>query len=138
MTTRSVPVVSELTAPYWEGAQNGHLTIQKCDDCSAMVFPPYPECLACSSGNLTWTKMKGTGVIHSVSRVASDILPGLEDLIPLYVALVELDESKSAIIPTNVVGTEIVAGMPVRVKFESLGNVELPIFERIVEGEASR
>jgi uncharacterized protein len=131
MTKRSWPVIDEYSAPYWDGAAKGQLTVQKCDDCAAIVFPPYPECLECGCSDTTWLPMRGIGTVHSLGVVEDSILPGLEDLLPLRCALVELDEGPSAILPTNIfaeTGEHVAVGTRVRVDFELTGDVHLPVF----------
>jgi uncharacterized protein len=134
MTTRSWPVVDEISAPYWDGAASGKLIMQRCDDCELFVFPPYPECLECGCRETSWVSMGGTGTVHSLAHVVDSILPGLEELLPLRCALVELDEGRGAILPTNVfadAGEAVAVGTRVRVDFESVHESRLPIFRPI-------
>lgn len=105
--------------------------MQRCDECERFVFPPYPECLECGCRETSWVSMHGTGTVHSVANVVDSILPGLEELLPLRCALVELDEGRGAILPTNVfahAGQAVAVGTRVRVDFESVKESRLPIF----------
>jgi uncharacterized OB-fold protein len=114
--------------------------MQRCDECELFVFPPYPECLECGCRETSWVSMQGTGTVHSLANVVDSILPGLEELLPLRCALVELDEGRGAILPTNVfadAGAAVGVGTRVRVDFESVHESRLPIFRPIEAGAAT-
>ncbi|MGX7681289.1 Zn-ribbon domain-containing OB-fold protein [Jatrophihabitans sp. DSM 45814] len=131
MTVRSEPVLEEYSRPYWDAAAQGTLSIQRCISCDATVFPPYPECLECGSQDLKWIETSGRGVVHSASVVKSEILPGLEDRLPLVCALVSLDDAPDALIPTNIIDAidvPVLHGTLVELAFEMAGTVALPVF----------
>ena len=128
MAHRSTPVVTELTAPFWRATEQGRIELQYCALCNRFIFPPFPECLGCDSSRPEWREVAASGSINTISVVESDILPGLEELIPLQVALVALDGVPGVLIPSNVLGAGARSGDRVRATFEYAGTVALPLF----------
>ena len=59
-------VPDELTAPFWEAANDGRLVIQNCGDCDRLQNPPLPACSACGlADGLGWKEMSGRGTIYN-------------------------------------------------------------------------
>ncbi|WP_283139242.1 Zn-ribbon domain-containing OB-fold protein [Rhizohabitans arisaemae] len=79
-----------VTAPFWAGASEGRLLLQRCDSCGAHRFYPRPFCLSCDDDRSTWTAVSGAGVVYSKTEVQVKVLPGLAP--PYTVAVVELAE----------------------------------------------
>ncbi|MFI0420573.1 Zn-ribbon domain-containing OB-fold protein [Spongiactinospora sp. 9N601] len=122
-----------ITAPFWAGAREGRLLLQRCARCGAHQFYPRPFCLACDHDTLTWEAAAGTGVVYSRTEVHVKVR---EDLVPPYtVAVVALDEGPR--LTTLIVdgagdpgaGCEI--GDPVEVLWRARADAPpLPVFKR--------
>ena len=83
------PVVTAESAPFWQEAAEGRLTVEQCTDCGAHVFPPRGMCARCGSRDLTLWRVEGPGRVHSFTVNYNPWLPGME--VPFGLVLVEFD-----------------------------------------------
>ncbi|TPM24093.1 zinc ribbon domain-containing protein [Mesorhizobium sp. B2-3-5] len=86
------PTITALTAPFWNAAAEGRLTIQRCEDCGEAVFYPRPICPHCWSKRLVWQDASGKGRLKSFSEVHKPGHPGWLPAAPYVVGLIELAE----------------------------------------------
>ncbi|WNV76634.1 Zn-ribbon domain-containing OB-fold protein [Geodermatophilus sp. DSM 44513] len=94
------------TRQYLDALREGRLVYQRCEQCSAAVFPPRVLCPVCSADVLAWQPSEGAGTVYS----ASTLTPRDED--PYTVVLVDLDEGFRAM--SAVAGTTAPIGSRVR------------------------
>ncbi len=90
--SRPVPMVDDLSAPFWEAARQRRLVVQRCRDCGEFNHPPRPACDACQSQQLRFEPVGGTGTIYSFTVMHQPNVAGFEDRVPYVTVLVELDE----------------------------------------------
>ena len=125
-----VPEETELTAPYWQGARDGELRLQRCDACAHTWHPPLPMCPACGGDDVTWCAAAGTGVVHSVTIAHQAAHPAFATRVPYAVVVVRLAEGPLVI--GNVLDAApdaISIGQAVQVAFEEIApGVVLPQF----------
>ena len=117
-----VPIVNADSAPYWEGAREDKLLIQKCGDCGALRFFPRYLCTECGSDNTEWAEVSGRGTVHSFSIVHRAAFPEFQANAPYVIALVDLQEGPRMM--TNIVGDdalEVEIDDAVEVCFEARG-----------------
>jgi uncharacterized protein len=134
---RPVPTPTWLTAPFWEAARNGELTVQQCLDCAAYIFRPEAACTACLGPNLQWRVSSGRGTVHSfticeVGGVTTTMHPDAE--IPYVVSVVEMAEGWHMM--SNIIGCDVhdvVTGLAVRVAFVDYGDMRIPFFRSLLE-----
>jgi hypothetical protein len=126
---RPLPETDTDARPFWDGAANGKLLIQRCNDCKHYQHYARPFCIACSGRNVEMVESSGRGIVYSftvVHRSPYEDLPA-----PYVVALVKLDEGVTLL--SNVVGCDparMVCDMPVQVSFAPLrDSIVLPVFE---------
>jgi uncharacterized OB-fold protein len=123
------PIPTDLSAPYWQGAADGRLLVQRCQACARHVFIPAIVCPYCTSDDLTWTQSTGRGVVHSVTVVHRP--PNPSTPAPYAVAVIELAEGWHML--SNVIGCAVDAvtiGMEVEAVFLPLdAHVGLPLFK---------
>ncbi|MCU1641341.1 MAG: DNA-binding protein [Nocardia sp.] len=118
------------TAPYWEGAAQGELRIQRCRTCGRHYFYPRPFCRYCGGEGVEWVAVSGRARL--VSYVISHRpVPGHEPLSPV-IALVELDEGPRLM--TNLLGVDpdpekLPLDMRLTVTFAEHQGAVLPYFE---------
>ena len=118
-----VPEITELTAPYWEGARLGALRLQRCDVCNRVWHPPLPTCPACGIAAVRWFDATGSGHIHSTTIVHQAAHPAVAENLPYLVALVQLSEGPLVVM--NVLGADpatVKVGDAVRIVFQPLGD----------------
>lgn len=127
---RPLPTVTKLTAPYWEGAQQGELRLQHCRDCRQPWFPPAEACPACLSSRYDWRAVSGRGSLWSWIDMWQQYFRGFEDERPYLVALVELEEGPrlfSTLVECD--RAELRCDLPLEVVFDAVTpEITLPKF----------
>lgn len=86
------PFVDEDGGPFWEGARQGELRVQRCGSCGRLRFPPRPMCPWCRSVQAAWPAMSGKGSIWSFVVAHPPLLPAYAAVAPYNVTVVALDE----------------------------------------------
>jgi hypothetical protein len=126
---KPLPMPTEDSAPYWEGARAGTLRAQRCDDCGFLRWPPASHCARCLSPRHRWVELSGRGRVYSWIVVHKSQHPAFWGD-PFNVAIVELDEGPR--LHTNLIDVDparIEIGMPVEVVFEKQDDqITLPKF----------
>ena len=123
-----LPLGDEESEGFWAATAVGELTVQACDDCGALRFPPRVMCPVCQSTARSWRAVSGRGAIWSFVVVHPPVLPAYAPYTPFPVITVTLAEQPSLRMVGNLVtgpggdingvdpaGIEI--GEPVRVVF---------------------
>lgn len=126
-----LPLVTPESAPYWQGAREGVLLLQRCLDCRVLRFYPRRTCPACWSARAEWERVSGRGRVHSFTIIHRPPAPAFAGRVPYVVALVDLEEGPRLM--ANVVGAaalEVAIDDPVVVTFEARGDIALPQFTR--------
>lgn len=133
MTELPIPPVNADSAPYWEGAREGRLMLQRCTKTGRAWFYPRHVSPATWKPTVEWFEASGLGSIYSFSVVHRAPQPAFAGRVPYVVALIDLDEG--ARMMTNVVGPdamEAAIGDRVRVEFEERADgFRLPQFRRV-------
>lgn len=127
--TRPLPVVDNDSKIFWEGCQQGKLLIQQCQSCSQHIFYPRILCPHCGGDDVNWIEASGVGTIYSYTIARRAGGPAFKNNLPYSIALVELKEGvrmMANIIHTNI--EEIHCDQEVRVVFEKVGDMTLPMF----------
>jgi uncharacterized protein len=123
------PIPSAVSAPHWEAASRGVLSVQRCSKCERYAFPPGLACPYCGSHDQRWVPCSGRGIVHTFTTVHRAPTPGVAT--PYVVAVVELEEGWHMM--TNIVGCapqDVSIDMPVRVIFQQISpDIALPKFE---------
>jgi uncharacterized protein len=136
---KPVPIVNPWARPFWDGAREGRLLIQRCGDCQKHVFYPRVSCPHCFSQNLGWVQASGRGTVYSYTVVYNNAPSAFTCDVPYVVAVIQLDEGVRML--SNVVECDLDrlgCDMPVEVTFERLNEeFTLPKF-RPVAGTAAR
>jgi uncharacterized OB-fold protein len=125
-----LPEITPLTRPYWEGARDGKLRLQRCRACQNIWHPPSPGCVRCGSPDLAWIDAAGNGRVHSFVVIHAAAHPAAQGKLPLVVALIRLEEGPLFICNLLACSPDTVhIDMPVRVDFEPLTDeIVLPQF----------
>lgn len=131
MAERPLPETDTGAKPFWDGAAQQKLLIQRCDDCGHYQHYAREFCTKCCGRHLSMVEASGRGVVYSftvIHRGAYDDMPS-----PYVVALVTLDEGPRLL--TNIVNCDperVRCDMPVQVTFQPLRDgIVLPVFEPI-------
>ena len=128
--SKPIPNITPDMAPFYEGARNGRLMVQKCDACGTLRFPAYELCSQCLSTRSSWAPVSGRGEVYSFNIMHQVYHPAFAAEVPYAVVVVKLEEGPKIV--SNLAGIkphEIKCGMPVEVFFEKLSDeVTLPKF----------
>ncbi len=130
-------------APFWEGTATGELRVQACGKCGAWRMPPRPMCPVCQSLEVVWVATSGRGTVWSFIVAHPPLLPAYTELAPYNAIVVALEENPEIRFVGNLVASPqgaineidpatIVIGEPVRVVFQTVGDVALPRWQRDV------
>ena len=128
--TRPLPLLRDWNRDYWTSGADGCLRFLRCTVCGRIQHPTTPVCRACGVGELELRPVSGQGVVQSCTTTQQRWFP--DDEHPFVVAVVAIDEDPAVRLTTNIVGCapdEVHVGMPVRVIFEQIEDVWLPLFE---------
>lgn len=120
---KPLPVITDLTRPFWAAAKNGKLVLQKCQRCATFNFHPKPWCIECGSRELVWTDAKPFGTVysHTVSYTVAMNSPAWEAELPLVMCLIDLDDGARMYGQvTDCAPADIRIGMRVEVHFEDI------------------
>ena len=122
---KPVPEITEQTRPFWTGAKNRKLMMQKCERCGTLNFLPKPWCVECADRALEWVEVKPTGSVYSytVAYVVMMNFPAWKNDLPLVMGIIDLDDG--ARMYGQVTGCspeEVHIGMRVAAYFEDIGS----------------
>lgn len=104
--------------PFFDGARDGKLRLQCCDDCSGWMFPVKQRCQHCGSTKISWRDASGRGTLYSHARLARVYHPRHEGNLPV---LAQVDLEEGVRINSNLVDCApgvAKVGMAVQVAFE--------------------
>lgn len=127
--TRPSPTSDELSAPFFEGAANGVLMLQRCRNCAQYAFPVQEICMNCLESDLEWVESSGEGTLHTFGVMHHLYHPGFAGDLPYNVAVVELSEGPRMNARVDAPSDELKIGMALKAAFESAGEVMVPVFE---------
>jgi len=127
-----LPYVSLLSEFYWRSGADGVLRMQQCSSCAGLIHPPKPACPHCRSTAIETRELSGLGTVVGFTVNHRFGLPGLPP--PYVIARVSPDEDSRVRITTRLVGVapvDVVLGQRVRVEFEQVEDVWLPLFRPV-------
>ena len=128
--TKPVPTPDEMSQPFFEGAADDKLVIQKCNSCPVFLWPLKELCTECLSEDLKWEAVSGSGTVHSFVIMHRLFHPGFQDDVPYNLTVVELAEGpRVTTILRNVENEDIHVGLKVQAGWEIAGETSLLHFK---------
>jgi uncharacterized OB-fold protein len=127
---RILPAITEMNQHFWQGGADGRLHILRCEACATWIHPYAARCPKCRSAAISAQAVSGRGTVVGFTVNHQPWLPGVP--VPYVVALVELEEQADIRLMTNMPRTlieDVRIGLPVKVFFETHGDIHLPLFE---------
>ncbi|GHC98027.1 Zn-ribbon domain-containing OB-fold protein [Novosphingobium pokkalii] len=111
------------TEPFWLAAKEHRLTACQCAQCGHFRMPPTPVCPECSSFEVQWPSLPGTGEIFSFAICNRNPANGEEfTYVPV---VVDLDGAPGARLIANVTGCDaedVHIGMKVTVEWTPIND----------------
>lgn len=128
--SKPVPAPTPTTQPYWDGAKQNELLIQRCVTTGKSFTYPRRFSPFVVGGGVEWVKASGRGTLYSyvINYLPG---PGYKEDVPYVIAVVSLEEGPRVL--ANIVGVEPLAenlplDMPLVVDFEPRGELNVAQF----------
>ncbi|MCV7278102.1 Zn-ribbon domain-containing OB-fold protein [Mycolicibacterium flavescens] len=125
MARADIPVIDQVSEPYWAAARQGRLLIAKCRPCGRVHHYPRPFCPHCWSDDVHPVQASGTGILYTYSTVYVNDLTPFSERLPYVAAIVELPEGPRLM--TAIEGVEperLRVGMPVTAIFRPVDETD--------------
>ena len=115
--------------PFWEGAREGRLVLQRDRETGQVHWPPKPAYW--KGGRLEYFAASGRGTVYTYVVGLEPFLPAFQHLLPHIMVVVQLAEGPRIVgHMVRCTPEEMRFGMPVRVVFKRLTDrVTLPVWE---------
>jgi uncharacterized OB-fold protein len=119
--------------PFWEGARQGELRVQRCRETGRLIFPPRLRSPWAPKPGVEpeWTAVSGRGTLWSFVVPHPPLLPYYAERVPYNVIVVALDEDPSIRMVGNLIaaaGCEINSVDPATIE---IGAALRVVFERV-------
>ena len=130
MESKPVPHPTPDSQPYWDGAAEGKLRLQRCASCGKVRHYPRVACDHCYSLDVEWVEASGRGTVHSWTVAHHAFHPAFKGELPYTLLIVDLEEGPRAMGRLDPgFRDDPRIGMQVRVRFErNEEGIPLPIF----------
>jgi uncharacterized OB-fold protein len=127
---KPVPHPTPESQPYWDGAAEGELRLQRCAACGKFRNYPQPVCPDCYSLDVEWVEASGKGTVHSWTVAHHAFLPAFKGDLPYTLVIVDLEEGPRTMGRLDRSAQQrLRVGLPVQMTFETNAEgVPLPIF----------
>ena len=130
--TKPLPLIDDLSRPFWEAAAQHQLQLQQCQECGSYNHPPRLACDVCQSQQFAFVPVSGRGHIYSFTVMYQPNVAGFEQDLPYINLLIELEEQPRLFLTAFLPGSEqqnIQIGDPVEVYFQPVNEeIILPQF----------
>jgi hypothetical protein len=128
---KPLPVLDEASQPFFAGAREQRLMIQRCSICGAVMWPVKTHCTDCLSTEVAWVQASGRATLYSFVLMHQIYHPGFASEAPYNIAEVDLAEGLRVI--TNIIdcpNDQLRIGMPLEASFEAITDeITLPKFK---------
>jgi acetyl-CoA acetyltransferase/uncharacterized OB-fold protein len=131
-----LPLVTLENEFYWTSGADGRLRFKQCNSCTSLIHPPQPICTRCRSTDLTVTAVSGLARLVGFTENHRFTAPGFSP--PYVIAEVAVEEDPRVRLTTNIPGRlarDLTLGQRLRVFFENVDDVWLPLFEPVGEAD---
>jgi uncharacterized OB-fold protein len=121
--TLPVPVADEASAPFFAGARDGQLMLQRCTKCGRHRLPGRERCVDCWSEDVEWVQVSGRGTLYTFGIMHQQYHPAFADVLPYNYAIVELEEGPRLV--TNIIdcaNDDLRVDMPVTAAFDPVSD----------------
>lgn len=130
---KPLPIPDEASQPFFAGAREQRLMIQRCSSCGAVMWPVKTRCVNCLAPEPVWVQASGRGTLYSFVLMHQILHPGFAGEAPYNIAEVDLAEGLRIL--TNIVdcpNDQLRIGMPLEVVFAVLTDeITLPKFKPV-------
>jgi len=120
---RPIPVADEASKPFFDGANEDKLMLEKCSQCGTHRLPGRERCLDCWSTETEWAQASGKGKLYTFGIMHQKYHPAFAEETPYNYAIVELAEGPRLV--TNIVDCEqddLKTDMPVEAVYDHVSD----------------
>ncbi|NQV56961.1 MAG: Zn-ribbon domain-containing OB-fold protein [Rhodospirillales bacterium] len=127
---RPLPVPTNFSQPFWDGAKNKKLMLQFCKDSGKYQFFPRPNSVYTGRRNVEWREASGDGEVYSftITRRAPPPFRGKE---PYVIGSIQLAEGPR--IMAEIIGCDegdVKIGAKVKIAWDEMNeDFNYPVFE---------
>lgn len=123
-----------LMAPFWEASKRHAVSVQRCNSCGELRFPPLPICSNCWSEDQTWQEVEPLGSLWSYVVYHRALDSAFADDIPYAIGRVKIDAGPTFTVRLDVPLDDIEVGMPLRASFNDVSDeISLLQFRKMEE-----
>jgi uncharacterized OB-fold protein len=118
-----VPVADDESAPFYAGAREGKLLLQRCTSCGRWRLAGRERCVDCWSEDFEWSQASGRGTLYTFGIMHQQYHPAFADVIPYNYAIVELEEGPRLV--TNIIdcqSEDLLVDLPVTAVFDPVSD----------------
>ena len=108
----------EVSAPFWAATRDGRLSLQRCDACGYVRYPPSRYCPECLSDRATWAEIEPAGTLYSHTTYRRAMDGRFKGVVPYAIGYVELDAGPRMVGVLEVPAEQITVGMRLRGTFD--------------------
>ncbi len=120
------------TMKFWEAAREHRLVIPECNKCGTFHMPPTGFCHECTSQDLKFTEVPGTGEIYTFTIARHAVIPMLQAVVPYVIAVIAIDGAPGVRMVGNMIDCDmekLQIGDKVKVVFDDVNEeVTIPRF----------
>lgn len=128
----------EISEPYWDGARNGVLVLQRCFNCGKARHYPRVLCDACYSSSITHFESSGAGEVYSWTVTHHAFQPDFAADVPYVLLTVDMDDGVRVLGRLNE-GTNPRVGLRVQLTFAANdAGVPVPWFSAVPNQNGSQ
>ena len=127
---KPLPHPTTESQPYWDGAAQGRLRLQRCTGFGAVRHYPQLVCARCYSLGVEWIDASGRGAVHSWTVAHHAFHPAFKADLPYTLVTVDLAEGPRALGRLDAGSQDrLRIGLPVQISLpRNAEGVALPVF----------
>ena len=122
---RYPPRLTQFTAPFWRGLNEGKFRTTRCMSCLRLSFPPKPMCPHCWQGDVSWEELSIVGNLYSWTRIHAAPAIFEKDL-PYEVGIIDLEAGIRLACPLY--GVSVAWRCDMRITLLTLLHTDGPLF----------
>lgn len=128
---RPLPLPNPTTQPYFDGARERKLRMQRCPR-DGFFFYPRSHCPSCLGVDWSWRETSGRGTVHSFTVDRIGHVPALRAVAPFAIAIVELEEGPRLTARlVDVDADRVEVGLTVEAAYEDVDEMTLVHFRPV-------
>jgi hypothetical protein len=132
---RHRPRPDGVDAAYWDGLEDGRVTVQRCSGCGRRRWFPAPRCPYCQSADVVWVEVRD-GRLFTWTTTHRQFHPAFPD-VPFTVCVVELEGDDAvhivARLDVDQPDPDLEIDMPVRLEVVTDEDGDCEVVARLVD-----